>query len=81
MAGWLGIKVCGRLCTINNYAQKIQNFKLYNFEVSEQSLSLQFNENHRSKTSQIRINVEIICFQVDSIFLPKITSLFKSKLK
>lgn len=79
MAGWLGIKVYGRLCTINNYAQKIQNFKLYNFEVSEQSLSLQFNENHRSKTSQIRTNVEINCFR-SILFFPEITSLiFKLK--
>jgi len=37
--------------------------KLYNFEVSEQSLSLQFYENHRSKPHNLGTGIE-----TDSIF-------------
>jgi len=42
--------------------------KLYNFEVSEQSLSLQFYENHRSKPHNLGTGIEtvetILFFQV-----------------
>merc|ERR1719507_724523 len=63
----LGIKVYELWSVMynNNYAQKIQNFiLLYNFEVSEQSLSLQFYENHRSKPRKIRTSVEIDCLTI-----------------
>jgi len=40
--------------------------KSYNFEVSEQSLSLQFYENHRSKPHNLGTGIETV--ETDSIF-------------
>lgn len=40
--------------------------KMYNFEVSEQSLSLQFYENHRSKPHNLGTGIETV--ETDSIF-------------